>query len=103
MARGQAMDFSEQESRQVLQLMRQAKRLIVDETLLADVSAKGRANFVTHYLPAASSQVLVLSTDEEIHGRYLDMIRDHVAAAFTLHYQEEQQCTVIAEGYFEEI
>ncbi len=48
MARGQAMDFSEQESRQVLQLMRQAKRLIVDETLLADVSAKGRANFVTH-------------------------------------------------------
>lgn len=76
---------------------------VVIDTPMARLDSSHRANFVTHYLPAASSQVLVLSTDEEIHGRYLDMIRDHVAAAFTLHYQDEQQCTVIAEGYFEEI
>ncbi len=36
------------EEQQVLQLMRQTKPLITDETLLADAAAKGRANFVTH-------------------------------------------------------
>ena len=76
---------------------------VVIDTPMARLDSSHRANFVTHYLPAASAQVLVLSTDEELHGRYLDMIRDHVAAAFTLQYQEEAQCTVITESYFEEI
>ena len=40
--------LSPEEFLQVMQLMRQAKPLITDEALLADVSAKGRANFVTH-------------------------------------------------------
>ena len=40
--------FSQQDWRQVEELVRQAKPLITDETLLGDVSTKGRANFVTH-------------------------------------------------------
>ena len=46
--RENAFFFSRQDWQQVLELVRQAKPLITDEALLADVSAKGRANFVTH-------------------------------------------------------
>lgn len=57
---------------------------------------------MTKYLPAASSQVVVLSTDEEIGGRYLDLIRDNVVDCYTLLYREEEQCTSIVRGYFGE-
>lgn len=40
--------FSQEDWRQVTDLVRRTKPLITDEGLLADVSAKGRANFVTH-------------------------------------------------------
>ena len=68
---------------------------------MARLDSSHRANFVTNYLPSASSQVMVLSTDEEIYGRYLDMIRENVVNYFTLHYREDEQCTSIIDGYFE--
>lgn len=77
------------------------KAPVVIDTPMARLDSSHRANFVTSYLPSASSQVMVLSTDEEIYGRYLDMIRENVVAYFTLHYQEEDQCTSIINGYFE--
>lgn len=40
--------FSQKEWDEAVGLVRRAKPLITDEGLLADVSAKGRANFVTH-------------------------------------------------------
>lgn len=79
------------------------KAPVVIDTPMARLDSSHRANFVTRYLPAASSQVLVLSTDEEIYGRYLDMIRENVIDYFTLHYREDEQCTSIINGYFEEV
>ena len=78
------------------------KAPVVIDTPMARLDSSNRANFVMNYLPAASSQVLVLSTDEEIHGRYHDMIRDHIVDYYTLLYREEEQCTSITHGYFEE-
>ena len=78
------------------------KAPVVIDTPMARLDSSNRANFVLNYLPAASSQVLVLSTDEEIHGRYHDMIRDHIVDYYTLLYREEEQCTSIIHGYFEE-
>ena len=77
------------------------KAPVVIDTPMARLDSSHRVNFVTSYLPSASSQVMVLSTDEEIYGRYLDMIRENVVAYFTLHYQEEDQCTSIVNVYFE--
>ena len=79
------------------------KAPVVIDTPMARLDSSHRANFVTRYLPAASSQVMVLSTDEEIYGRYLDMIRENVIDYFTLHYREDEQCTSIINGYFEEV
>lgn len=77
------------------------KAPVVIDTPMARLDSSHRANFVNNYLPSASSQVMVLSTDEEIYGRYLDMIRENVVNYFTLHYREDEQCTSIINGYFE--
>ncbi len=77
------------------------KAPVIIDTPMARLDSTHRANFVTKYLPAASSQVMVLSTDEEVYGRYLDLVRDNVASYYTLLYREEEQCTSIVEGYFE--
>ena len=79
------------------------KAPVIIDTPMARLDSSHRANFVTKYLPAASSQVLVLSTDEEIYGRYLDMVRENVVDYYTLLYSEKEQYTSIVKGYFEEI
>lgn len=78
------------------------KAPVIIDTPMARLDSSHRANFVTKYLPAASSQVMVLSTDEEVYGRYLDLIRDNVLDYYTLLYREEEQCTCIIKGYFGE-
>lgn len=79
------------------------KAPVIIDTPMARLDSSHRSNFVTKYLPAASSQVMVLSTDEEIYGRYLDLVRDHVVDYYTLLYREEEQCTSIVHGYFGEV
>lgn len=79
------------------------KAPVIVDTPMARLDSSHRANFVTKYLPAASSQVVVLSTDEEVYGRYLDLIRDNVVDYYTLLYREEEQCTSIVHGYFGEV
>lgn len=78
------------------------KAPVIVDTPMARLDSSHRTNFVTKYLPAASSQVMVLSTDEEIYGRYLDMVRENVVDYYTLLYREEEHCTSIVQGYFEE-
>lgn len=79
------------------------KAPVIIDTPMARLDSSHRSNFVTKYLPAASSQVMVLSTDEEIHGRYLDLIRENVLDYYMLLYREEEQCTSIVRGYFGEV
>lgn len=79
------------------------KAPVVIDTPMARLDSSHRANFVTKYLPAASSQVMVLSTDEEVYGHYLDLVRDHVVDYYTLLYREEERCTSIVHGYFGEV
>ncbi len=79
------------------------KAPVIIDTPMARLDSSHRANFVTKYLPAASSQVIVLSTDEEVYGRYLDLVRDNVVNHYTLLYREEEQCSSIVHGYFGEV
>lgn len=73
---------------------------VVIDTPLGRLDSHHRTNFVEGYLPYASSQVVVLSTDEEIYGPYLDQIRPYVNATYTLVYDEESRSTSIQPGYF---
>ena len=73
---------------------------VIIDTPMARLDSAHRTNFINKYLPNASSQVIVLPTDEEIHGQYLDDIREYVNAAYTLVYDEEEKCSSINPGYF---
>lgn len=78
------------------------KAPVVIDTPMARLDSAHRTSFVKEYLPAASSQVIVLSTDEEITGNYLDLLREHVLDAYTLLYHEDGQYTSVVPGYFGE-
>lgn len=73
---------------------------VVIDTPMARLDSAHRSNFINKYLPNASSQVIVLSTDEEINGKYLDGIKEHVNASYTLVYDENEKCSSIKPGYF---
>ena len=75
---------------------------VMIDTPMARLDSIHRENFVRKYLPAASSQVIVLSTDEEVYGGYLDALREYVVDSYTLKYSDSEQCTSIVHGYFEE-
>lgn len=73
---------------------------VIIDTPLARLDSAHRSNFISRYLPNASSQVIVLSTDEEVYGQYLEDIKDHVNACYTLVYHEDEKCSSIQPGYF---
>lgn len=73
---------------------------VIVDTPLGRLDSQHRTNFVERYLPHASKQVIVLSTDEEINGRYFTLIRPYVNAVYTLVYDDESKSTSISGGYF---
>ena len=73
---------------------------VIIDTPMARLDSAHRSNFINKYLPNASSQVIVLSTDEEINGKYLDDIREYVNTTYTLIYDEVEKCSSIHLGYF---
>ena len=76
---------------------------VVIDTPMARLDSAHRYNFINRYLPNASSQVIVLSTDEEVYGQYLDQLREHVGTYYTLKYDEKDKSTSILPGYFGEV
>ena len=73
---------------------------VIIDTPLGRLDSLHRERFVQGYLPHASRQVVVLSTDEEINGRYLKLISPFVNKAYTLVYDEETRSSTIVSGYF---
>lgn len=75
---------------------------VVIDTPMARLDSAHRYNFINRYLPNASSQVIVLSTDEEVNGQYLEQLREHIGTFYTLKYDEVAKSTSILPGYFGE-
>lgn len=73
---------------------------VIVDTPLGRLDSDHRTNFVERYLPNAGQQVIVLSTDEEVNGRYYDMLKDDIRASFMLVYNEDTRSTSIQKGYF---
>src|SRR5262249_26244884 len=73
---------------------------LVIDTPLGRVDSSHREHLVNRYFPFASHQVLLLSTDEEISGRYYESLKPHVAAEFTLETDDVAQSTRVRPGYF---
>ena len=57
---------------------------------------------VFHKSLLVGAQVIVLSTDEEVNGQYLEQLREHIGTFYTLKYDEAAKSTSILPGYFGE-
>ena len=73
------------------------------DTPLGRLDAGHRMHLVERYLPFASHQVLLLSTDEEISGEYLDRLKPWIGKSYYLHYDDNAGNTQIVPGYFGDV
>ena len=70
------------------------------DTPLGRLDSKHRATFVERYFPKAAKQVILLSTDEEVVGRYYEMLKPFIANQYVLTYDDAAQSSTIENGYF---
>jgi len=73
---------------------------MVIDTPLGRLDGDHRAHLVEHYFPAASHQVIILSTDTEIDETYFNDLKSHLSHVYHLHYEETEGRTLVREGYF---
>lgn len=72
------------------------------DTPLGRLDTSHRMHLVERYFPFASHQVLLLSTDEEITGPYLERLRPWIGRSYALAYDDDSGSTRIVPGYFED-
>lgn len=72
----------------------------VIDTPLSRLDSLHRTALVRSYFPKAGNQVILLSTDEEIVGRYSDMLAPHVARHYTIVYDEAAKTSRFEDEYF---
>ncbi len=70
------------------------------DTPLGRLDTGHRIHLVERYLPFASHQVLLFSTDEEISGDYLERLRPWVGRTYHLLYNDDLGSTRVVPGYF---
>ena len=70
------------------------------DTPLGRLDTSHRTHFVERYLPFASHQTLVFSTDEEIVGGYLERLRPWIGRSYRLQYNDDDGLTRVVPGYF---
>jgi DNA sulfur modification protein DndD len=70
------------------------------DTPLGRLDSEHRTRLVDNYFPAASHQVILLSTDEEINGRYYARLKPKIAREYVIQYDSALQSSRIEPGYF---
>lgn len=70
------------------------------DTPLGRLDSTHRLHLAQRYFPAASHQVILLSTDQEISGDYLKAVKPFVSRRYLLQQEPRSGCTRIEEGYF---
>jgi DNA sulfur modification protein DndD len=72
----------------------------VIDTPLGRLDGKHRINLVTNYFPKAGAQVILLSTDEEIVGKYYQELKPFIAQEYHISYKEQDKTSAFNKGYF---
>lgn len=73
---------------------------VIVDTPLARLDSAHRESLIRNYFPQASKQMVLLSTDAEVYGKYYDMIKPFVDHEITLAYDEETRKSYVVSGYF---
>lgn len=72
----------------------------VIDTPLSRLDSKHRGTLVENYFPTASHQVILLSTDEEVIGTYLDRLHPSVGRYYMIEHDESANTSKFVDGYF---
>ncbi len=70
------------------------------DTPLGRLDSTHRRLIADRYFPNASRQVLLLSTDEEIDERLLEVLRPSIGRTYELRYDDNTSSTRVVDGYF---
>lgn len=83
----------------IMKLCRQEVPFIID-TPFARIDSEHRANITEKFFNDLTGQVFIFSTNEEIVGKHLDIIKDNIQATFLLENTENEKTTVCTNSYF---
>lgn len=72
----------------------------VIDTPLGRLDSTHRRHLVERYFPVAAHQVILLSTDEEIHEQNLPRLKPSIARSYRLDFDEKLRRTIVQPGYF---
>ena len=70
------------------------------DTPLGRLDGEHRSKLVESYFPAASHQVVLLSTDEEINGKYYAQLKSRIAREYLITFDAVSRSSQIEPGYF---
>ncbi len=73
---------------------------VIIDTPMARLDSDHRTLFLNDYLPAASHQVIVLSTDKEVDAEAFTELKPHIARSYHLGYDDGDGATHVQRGYF---
>jgi DNA sulfur modification protein DndD len=73
---------------------------IIIDTPFARLDSEHRTKIAEHYFPHASEQVIILSTDEEIDHRYVELLRPAIGRTYLIEHKDKEHRSIIREGYF---
>jgi DNA sulfur modification protein DndD len=75
---------------------------VMIDTPLGRLDQMHRANFVKSFLPVAGTQVIVLSTDSEIDGKWHQILEPNLAQQALIDFSDERQSSsFVSDSYFE--
>ena len=71
------------------------------DTPFARIDTEHRKNIAEHFFSALDGQVFILSTNEEIDSRHVEIMKDKIASRYMLENQDNKRTTVVRDSYFE--
>jgi DNA sulfur modification protein DndD len=73
---------------------------VIVDTPLARLDRDHRSLLAQHYFPAASHQVVILSTDTEVDEDYFEQLAPAISKAYLLEFDQVDRFTSICPEYF---
>lgn len=73
---------------------------VIIDTPLGRLDSSHRDTLIDNYFPSASHQVIILSTDTEVHQRYTQSLGPSISHSFRIEFDESTRSSRLVEGYF---
>lgn len=70
------------------------------DTLFGRLDHSHKENIIKKYLPVASKQVIILSTDTEIDKRYYEELQHLISQEYIINYDQKTNMVLISDHYF---